>query len=68
MLRNFDMSASVKYWYVSRMSSGVSMKLMFGSFPMAWNVAVAKSRKVRAFPVPRLYNPLEDDWRWCMRK
>ena len=52
--RSFDMSASVKYWYLSRISSGVSMNSTATGFPRASNTARTKSRKVRAFPEPRL--------------
>src|SRR6516162_8749540 len=52
------MSAWVKYWYLSRSSTGVSINLISGSCPTAAPTAFTRSRKLRAVPDPTLNNPL----------
>ena len=48
------MSACVKYWYLPRRVSGISMKSMWTGTSMAVKTAVARSFQVRAMPVPQL--------------
>ena len=48
------MGASVKYWYLSRISAGVSMNSMLAGFCKVANTLLASEAKVRALPEPRL--------------
>ena len=47
-------AACVKNWYFPCKSSGISMYLIVGALSMLVITALAKSLKVRAWPVPTL--------------
>src|SRR5260370_41146658 len=55
--RRFSTLAWVKYLHCLRTVVGMSIYSMFGLLPRAVNIAVIRSRKLRALPLPTLKMP-----------